>query len=295
MKQWSENTKGNQIVKTVENAMQQVDDSRVSIKQWNFRGCPKREQKYLPYCAHYEYARLSDTIRAMYPLARAPRSLQEIQNCGIDERPWVDRFPRGPIWPSRIIGGFRAFMHLPWLEIPSDIRRGWLEALFPGELPHRAHVRTAMMISPLDDHDRLDDLLRQRYIYDDEGRLESLFVTVQINLRHSNVQIRDACMWELKRLRAKCPKQNRFKSHSGATSYHDLLKVLGAYRLLEKYGWEEAAKLTEAHLKDKNGRPAPLYVEQSAWLAAKRQAKQLIKHLETTGCIDPIVSPLPDK
>jgi hypothetical protein len=68
------------------------------------------------------------------------------------------------------------------------------------------------------------------------------------------------------------------KSDSRRTTKRDLLKGLGAYRLLRHFNgdWNAAADYSARFLKDKRGNPKALYVEQSEWRDAEKRALQAL-------------------
>ena len=68
------------------------------------------------------------------------------------------------------------------------------------------------------------------------------------------------------------------ESSSRRTTHRDLLKSLGAWRLLRhfKRDWNSAAEYSELFCKDKRGNPKPLYVEQSEWRDAENRANKAL-------------------
>jgi hypothetical protein len=67
-------------------------------------------------------------------------------------------------------------------------------------------------------------------------------------------------------------------SDSRRTTERDLLKALGAFRLLRHFkgGWEAAANFSQLFCTDKRGNPKPLYVEQSEWRDAEKRARDAL-------------------
>ena len=65
---------------------------------------------------------------------------------------------------------------------------------------------------------------------------------------------------------------------SRRTTERDLLKALGAMRLLRHFkgNWNKAAEYSENFCVDKRGNPKPLYVEQSEWRDAKKRATEAL-------------------
>jgi len=65
---------------------------------------------------------------------------------------------------------------------------------------------------------------------------------------------------------------------SRRTTERDLLKALGAFRLLRHFpgDWRAAAEYSEANCMDKRGNPKPLYVEQSEWRDAEKRAREAL-------------------
>lgn len=63
-------------------------------------------------------------------------------------------------------------------------------------------------------------------------------------------------------------------SDSRRTTEKDLLKALGAHRLLRHFkgDWNVAADFSAQFCTDKKGNPKPLYVEQSEWRDAEEKA-----------------------
>ena len=62
------------------------------------------------------------------------------------------------------------------------------------------------------------------------------------------------------------------------TSYRDMLKTLGALRVLHYFegDTQSAGDYTANSLKDKDGEPKSLYADPSDWRKAERRAKELL-------------------
>jgi hypothetical protein len=69
------------------------------------------------------------------------------------------------------------------------------------------------------------------------------------------------------------------ESESRRTTERDLLKALGALRLLHHFkgDWKAAATYSERFCEDKRGNPKPLYAEQSEWRDAEKRAKEALR------------------
>jgi hypothetical protein len=69
------------------------------------------------------------------------------------------------------------------------------------------------------------------------------------------------------------------QSDSRRTTERDLLKALGATRLLRHFNgdWQAAADYSSLFCRDKRGNPKPLYVEQSEWRDTKNRAEKALK------------------
>jgi hypothetical protein len=72
-------------------------------------------------------------------------------------------------------------------------------------------------------------------------------------------------------------------SDSRRTTKRELLKALGAFRLLRHFkdDWNAAAKYSEAFCRDKSGNPKPLYVEPSEWRDAQKRAQDALNEFHT--------------
>jgi hypothetical protein len=72
-------------------------------------------------------------------------------------------------------------------------------------------------------------------------------------------------------------------SDSRRTNHRDLLKFLGADRLLRHFkgDWLKAADFSASYCKDKKGQPKSLYVEQSEWADAQQKAKQALREFHS--------------
>lgn len=69
------------------------------------------------------------------------------------------------------------------------------------------------------------------------------------------------------------------ESDSRRTTHRDLLKSLGALRLLRHFkDWNAAAEYSERFCRDRRGNPKPLYVEQSEWRDAEKRAREALSH-----------------
>jgi hypothetical protein len=71
-------------------------------------------------------------------------------------------------------------------------------------------------------------------------------------------------------------------STSRRTTESDILKALGAFRLLRHFrgDWLAAAEYSQKFFKDKKGQPKPLYVEQSEWADADKRAREHLQVFE---------------
>jgi hypothetical protein len=72
-------------------------------------------------------------------------------------------------------------------------------------------------------------------------------------------------------------------SDSRRTTERDLLKALGALRLLRHFkgDWKAAADYSEPFCRDKRGNPKPLYVEQSEWRDAEKRAREALSEFHS--------------
>ena len=76
---------------------------------------------------------------------------------------------------------------------------------------------------------------------------------------------------------------NAEASASRRTSHRDLLKALGAFRLLRHFAgdWQQAAGFSVLFRRNGKGIPSPLYAEQSEWRDAEKRAKQALEQFST--------------
>jgi hypothetical protein len=91
----------------------------------------------------------------------------------------------------------------------------------------------------------------------------------------------------LKQLEKELPERTQVLGGSGSTSPGDMLKKLGAFRLLRHCrmrGWELAAQMSARVLP----KGKALYDNQAAWIEAAREINDLLEAVFTTGGYDPI-------
>ena len=132
------------------------------------------------------------------PRNKCPKkNLKQLKTNGVDELSWAKAFPSAPIWPARVIGGFRHFMirEMPWFAIPPKTRAQYIKVLFPKHLPSMAYIRTAVIPLRFDadeDPQRILDCIRRPHVLDQHGRIVSSFHIRQINQRHSKRRVKQA-------------------------------------------------------------------------------------------------------
>jgi len=226
-----------------------------TVEEWDFSHCPDEE---LEHCCYYEYARDSDKIKAQVTQLRSSVYQHPSGLYPGDADFYQDR------WFRTFFGLFSEFPDTPWLRIPSALRqqrctecRKW-DAPFMSVYPER--------------------LLNQEEVYPyfptDTGTfsLHSVHV-VEVDWSASKHALKRAFE---KWLDLNDPTAEAHLDQTGRVSDHELLKYLGAYRLLRdaKNKWELADAWAEKF--GLNTKWTPRYSDERGWKRAKQHARKMI-------------------
>ena len=266
----------------------------IDDREWDFdREKNDEAVSELPLCLYYEFARSSDKIKSLFPKENTPKTLKELKTNGVDELPWAKAFSSAPVWPARVIGGFRHFMikEMPWFAIPKNTRAQYIRVLFPKHLPSTAYLRTAVIPIRFDadeDRERILDCIRRPHVLDHHGRIVSSFHLVQINHRHSKARVKQALAEWIEGLE----KEQGFGEHRGGKLFLKSLEALGIHRLMERGSVAEALETTKK-LSGPGGKLVAKYADEPSMYRVRKKAERLLHQLETTGYLDPITPLVP--
>lgn len=225
--------------------------------EWNWQNCPDRQ---LPYCLEYELFREPEAEPVRIEVAALRRRFR----CR-DRAALVECFQPGETalvgWAARLLLLFPEWPATPWLGIPEETRDKRLAHITGEELPPDIaacwfHLRDE------GDHGELADKVK---LHNGDGG-ETVFVH-RVNWAQSNTKLAgEFRRWlEKNRPRTKTKKQS-FKR--GRTSERDLLKALGARRILKHGNCNSAPELAPGKT---------LYFQESAWYRAKGAADRLLR------------------
>ncbi|RBP41473.1 hypothetical protein DES53_107305 [Roseimicrobium gellanilyticum] len=228
--------------------------SKLSKEDWDFSECPGDEKQY---CLEYELARESKKAIEQVKHGRESEwALTCSDPCAADYY-WQKRW-------SAFYSTLSQFPQIPWLKVPAKIRTKAMKAVAPLEGP-------LLTIAP----PRLfDEDGEYREFPQDTGFQELTSVhAIEVDWAASDEALKASFEKWLERHR---PSFFPVKETRGRTDAFELLKLLGAFRLLRHYGnWEDALNAVgDEHC----GEHAPRYASESSWNRARRQAEQLITH-----------------
>lgn len=219
------------------------------VEEWYFGKCPEGE---ILECCLYEYARESEGFKehfmAQYRETKAKdRALTFVPLAGSAYGLSLN-CPEFPV--------------VPWLKIDRPTRRMRIRRLY--------HAQEAFSTSPA--LRRQDGThVQQQPRFNPETGEEIALVEICWGLPLSKI-VDDFTRWAAKtqkERRKKIARAALWPDRPGKTAAM-MLKALGALRLLKEMGWEEAARISEKFL------GAPLYLNQSAWIRARKQALKFI-------------------
>lgn len=225
------------------------------VEEWDFSDCPEDE---LELCCHYEYSRERDGVKAQVAKLRDPEHQPN--------RPYPgDAAYYQEQWFTKFFGLFNEFPDKPWLAISAADRYARVKQCARWDTPF-------LSVCP----ERLEnDEGVYPYFPMDVGTFVVHSVhAVEVDWTASNDALKKAFdQW----LTDNRPRYATHLDQTGRVSDRELLKYLGAYRLLRcaENQWEIAKGWAE-----KFGRGTdwtPLYSDERAYKRAKGQAKHLIE------------------
>jgi len=224
----------------------------IALERWDFSSCPEDERDY---CRYYEFACHDEPLKAEVAARRASGAWSS----GLSPADWQYYELRSKLTFFRL---FTEFPDTPWLKIPRKERsKRCVECrLLDGPF---------LIVSP----ERIDQDETYPYSPSDVGNftVHSVFAA-EIDWSYSKTAIVESFKrW----LDSAHPNGEMVVENRGGVEDADLLKVLGAYRLLKHFGdWEKARQWSME--KSKDGKP--VYVGQSEWIKARRKAEQFVSH-----------------
>jgi len=244
-----------------------MDSPHLIDAEWNFKDCPENE---LHFCLHYELAR---EIKLWREIMLRRRGGNLLKSTGKYEVGIFAKGSSGIMPPYEFtlryphlapMDGVKKWPKIPWLALDAELRKQivgksreinpWALTCDPWPLMTKSGPQPNITLTQ-------------------DGR-EITYSVFKIDWGKSNAQLRrefEAWLQYWRALTQAKPIEKR-----GRTSPRDLLKKLGAYRLLKEMPWDKASDLTAEIL----SKGEPLYSEQSAWLRAEREAKIAIKTFE---------------
>lgn len=236
-------------------------------EDWDFTACDDWQRRA---CLEYELCRESVHVRA-----KAGQFRKQYPAAAIENR-WLGACALHGL-PSAVL--IPDFPRLPWLCLPRDQRAKWIVETQNVWLPRDDKKRQRMIetkdfqadkIMALDEtavkNLQVDGVIQDaRFDYDAEP-LQSFHV-FKVNWRYSNLQLKEQFARWLENRR---PEDAKPVEKRGGTSNAEILKVIGARRLLLAYGMDKAEAITF----DVLGKP--LYSGASAWSRAKHAAEKAI-------------------
>jgi hypothetical protein len=225
-----------------------------AVEEWDFSDCPDDE---LESCCYYEYSRERDDVKAQVAGLRDPNRQPHHPYPG-------DAVYYQNLWFTTFFRLFAEFPDTPWLKIPPGDRHARLKECAKWDSPF-------MSVGP----ERLqNDEDVYPYFPDDVGAFDVHSVhAVEVDWKASNDAIKKAFeQWLIENR----PPYAVHLDQTGRVSDRELLKYLGAYRLLQdaENNWETAnewaAKFGQGTMW------TPRYSDKRAWERPKRQAKEMI-------------------
>jgi len=241
---------------THRNAKKKDDGPLIALEEWDFTDCPDEEVEH---CAFYEFARESEKTMAHVDELRAKGNWNSGYFPGD-----ADYYTRE--WFLKFFKLFEEFPKLPWLKIEKTSRK-------------RRSAQCRMWEGPF------LEVALERLMNDEEeypfyppdtgfGTLTSVHA-VEIEWTASDDAIKNSFSRWLAQAR---PFKDAVQKKSGQLSHRELLKYLGAFRLMRAYGgdWDVAQGCAVKH---GTGSPwTPSYSDERAWRRAKKKAESKIEH-----------------
>jgi len=232
------------------------DAPLIALEEWDFTDCPDEEVEH---CAYYEYSRESEKTKAYVAELRANGNW----NSGLypGDAEYYERS-----WFLNFFKVFEEFPSLPWLKIEKSSRENRSAKCRKLEGPF-------LEVGP-------ERLINEEEEYpfhpNDRGvwSLPSVYA-FEIEWTASDDAIKKSFARWLAQAR---PFKEAVQKKSGQLSPRELLKYLGAFRLLRAYGgdWDAAQACVVEH---GIGSPwTPSYSDERAWRRATQKAKCKIEH-----------------
>ncbi len=226
------------------------------IEEWDFSDCPNGEVEY---CCYYEYARESEGIRQRVAAKRASIASPFTLYPGdlvYYETEWFEAFfEKLPEFPD-----------VPWLSIKPNIRKAACDSCREWEGPFQS-------VSP----ERLpveEDSPPVHYPTDVGALSLHTVHTVEVDWTATDDAIELRFRQWVKDNR---PTAELIWEKRGRVTDRELLKFLGASRLLGHFHnkWDDVVNWVEEH--GRGTIHTPNYSDQSGWLRASKKAKSLMK------------------
>lgn len=252
-------------------------------QEWDFRDCPDVE---LPYCVYYEYGR--EVLRLKKSLSReqiekkfgnpsliAPTKTERYRKClpkdGVRLAP-----------DSELDFAFRDHKNVPWLKIKESARMSILAVYFreTGTKLLGLAIKNVSVEYLKDEPNGGKHLDRRDVIFG--GRPIKSYCVFEINWNFSKRQLVETFAdWATQNR----PADMKAVDLRGKSKWRDLLKALGAYRLLSHHSVEEAKLITQTAPTSKELNPPPLYEHDSSWSRARKLAEKALIQFAVTGVI----------
>jgi len=201
----------------------------IDPREWDFRSCPKNE---LPFCFVYENARELEHLW----FSTGDHNPETVESWRASNQ-WPDSVPDYTIsgipgTPSRsFLQYFPEFPEKPWLAITPDQRAVRLEKCPIFDPPVES------VISGSDSVEAVSSIQNEK-----EERWLTRTYAFRVNWSYGDEKLADAFnMW----LKSNRPKSSFRNSPHAPTTYEDMMKKLGALRLLRLLGWSSAVELTK--------------------------------------------------
>jgi hypothetical protein len=227
---------------------------RPNVEEWDFSSCPEDE---IEYCCYYEYARENGDIKKKVAALRATGAGEPRLFPG-DAAYYQNH------WFNTFFSLFVEFPDTPWLKVGAAVRYKRCKECYKFDAPF-------MDVFP----ERLaNDQEAYPYFPEDVGSMSLHSVhAVEIDWTASNDAIKRAFdQW----LEASRPSAEAHWDQTGRVTDRELLKYLGAFRLLRNAGndWTLASSWSQKY---GNGTAwTPAYSDERAYKRAKQHAKKII-------------------
>lgn len=270
---------------------------------WDFRECPNFPEWQLPYCYEYEFARASDRIREW-----CERSFKSEVIAGY-YRPLRESVLSRDIDPFLLhtLHMFPEFPDTPFLAIPEAERTKRLR-LWTGPRrmagDHREYNLDGGKLVPysgmggnvsklrVTEKDPQDahyfDMgieYRDHKTYIEHG-YPVTYTVVRIPWASSPEWLSESFRRFVAELRPSflkdfgVPSSPSERGKRGKTGERNLLKALGAKRLVDRHGWVKAGLITQGIWTNEKGIRGPMFEGRTSWLDARKRARDHIDHFQ---------------